>query len=141
MQGGQRMGFVRQYERFALEQATLYSEFPHPFTHQNARRYFLGLREIYFWGVSPGIGTCASIKDRNIGVFTFREPSRPLIGAEEPFSYAALVRDPTDEEMLTLAASYQNNACLRIAEGLSLISIAVDVAYLSADRKSIFVEV
>ena len=134
------MGFVRQYERVALEQATLHSEFPHPFTHQNACRYFLRLREIYFWGVSPGIGTCAGIKDRNIGVFTFREPPLPLIQAEEPFSHSALVRHLTEEETLTLAAS--NKKCLRVAEALSLVYIAVDyVAYKSAGRKSIFVEI
>ena len=135
------MGFVRQYERFALEQATLHSEFPHSITHQNARRYFLGLREIYFWGVSPGIGSCASIKDRNIGVFTFREPPLPLIRAEEPFSHAALVRNLTKEETLTLAASCQNKNCFRIAEGLSLVTIAVDVGYESTNDYSLFVHV
>lgn len=134
------MGSLRQYERRAIEEATADSSFLTPLLYKDQQRYYVDTREIFFCGVSPGIGTCSSIKDRDIGVFILGEPRFPTFRAEQPYHYAALVRTLTPEEMETIPV-HERNGAFRLAEALRSCEIMADFTrFYLAGSKALFVE-
>ena len=135
------MGFVRQYERKAIEEVTTDARFLDPLNHEQAQRYYFGTQEIFLWGISEGIGTCSSIKGRNIAVFCLRQPDRPLIRASEPYEYAALIRILTPLERTAVPVT-QQNAALLLAECLFPLEITAHfVSFVSTDKKREYVNV
>lgn len=128
------MGSIHQYERTAIEEVTNNARFLDPLHHEEVLRYFLGAQEIFLWGISEGIGTCSSIKERNIAVFCLREPNRPLIRACEPYEYAAFIRMLTSRERTTLPMMQQNTALL-LAECLFPLKITTDSVFFARTEK------
>lgn len=93
---------------------------PHPFHLRQGLTYHLGGTQIFFWGISEGVGTCSDLHGTDIAVFGFDGPSEPLSEIIN-CSFAGLVRSPTDEERRCLRKPPYDDPPLKITEGLSMI--------------------
>ncbi len=100
------MANIKQYQRRAIEsllQSLLLSEqfkirWPKDID-QDKCRFFYHNQEVYFLGISTGVGTCSDIHDLNVAVFgNFGEKPEPRCPARQGLSdcdFAVLVRKPT----------------------------------------------
>ena len=112
--------------------------------------YFLDRKEIFFVGVSEGIGTCADLKGVNIAVFTTHKPSE-----EQRQEYAVLLRsqlricqfsvlrrEPTDDELQRIKESEGPNTLILVGEGLLVVNNRSGVFnFVRNSKKSVYVNI
>ena len=132
------MGLVLQTQRRALERAI-------GANHQDLsrpRRYYLkqghhGQIEIFFCGVSRGVGTCADLHDLDIAVFGYENPGDPPPRLpEKAVWFSTLVRQPTHSEKRLASAQTNGNQGLMIVETLKLVKVADHVVLFEQDGRT-----
>lgn len=110
--GGDGMGLILRTERRAVEsvfQKNCISLKP-------GQRYFLESRELFFVGVSPGIGTCSDLHGINIALFQ-EVVNRPTIIPLITCAGTVLVRSRRENEPTKWLYPVQVPIC-RITEGI-----------------------
>lgn len=106
------MGFILRTERRAVE-----SVFQQNFISlRSGQRYFLENREIFFVGVSLGIGTCSDLRGINIAIFQEID-SRSTIIPLVTCAGTVLVRNRRENEPTKWLYPAQIPIC-RITEGI-----------------------
>ncbi|MDO8496548.1 MAG: hypothetical protein Q7S43_03805 [bacterium] len=122
------MGFILRTERRAVEsvfQKNLISLKP-------GQRYFLENKELFFIGVSMGIGTCSDLHGINIALFQEVDnqlTTIPLITC----AGAVLVRDRRDNEPTKWLYPAQISIC-RITEGIRTTRMDGHTIYFESSR-------
>ena len=94
------MAFVLNTQRRGLEEAigTKYVDLHKPRRYYLKQKYY-GETEIFFWGVSDGVGTCADLHGIDIAVFGYENPGDPPpCRPEKEVWFSTLVRPPTYSE-------------------------------------------
>lgn len=122
------MGFILRTERRAVE-----SVFQHNLISlRSGQRYFLENREIFFVGVSLGIGTCSDLHGINIALFQEID-SRSTIIPLVTCAGTVLVRNRRENEPTKWLYPAQIPIC-RITEGIITTRTDENRVYFESSR-------
>ena len=98
------MSSIRQYQRRAIESlwrslsVSEQNKVELPKGISERSRFVCDGQEVCFWGVSPGVGTCADIPGLNVAVFGDSRPAAPSRLKLEDCKFAVLLRCPRPGE-------------------------------------------
>jgi len=109
------LGLIRNYQRRALEKVINIKEPDEPITIGPELSFYLGEEtEIFFTGISKGIGTCADLHGIDIAVFGLEKPKKlpkttTTSQKHSTIRFFALVRIPTEEEKREILQQHTGN--------------------------------
>ncbi len=139
------MGNVHTPQRRALE--SLKPEEVRSLVISIEDKYYFNGNEIFFLGISEGIGTCSDLHGINIAVFGQEEspsPRFPRGKIKVNCSWAAILRKPADEE-LKQEGHNSDTLCLMV-EGIEILGehpIKKDKTiynFIATGKKKIYVD-
>lgn len=124
------MGLILRTERRPIE--AVYGQ--NLISLKPGQKYFLEGKELFFIGVSKGVGTCSDLRGIDIAVFQYTT-NQPAVTPSRACHGTVLIRNRREGELTKWLYPEQIKICL-VAEGIEIARSEENTTYFESNHKT-----